>query len=207
LAHATGVKAAIMNGTVVFFSVVLAHRIYADDRLSLRKLVGCLIGFSGVVVVNLKKGALGLDFTLLGEGFLVIAAFVLAAASIYGKRVSRQVYPIVMTAWQLLLGGLVLMALGTGAGGQIQTLDAASGVLLLYLALLSSIAFAVWSLLLKHNPVGFLAPFNFLIPVFGVVLSAIFLNESLWHWRYLAALVLVCGGIWLVTRQPRPAKA
>lgn len=207
LAHATGVKAAIMNGTVVFFSVVLAHRIYADDRLSLRKLVGCLIGFSGVVVVNLKKGALGLDFTLLGEGFLVIAAFVLAAASIYGKRVSRQVDPIVMTAWQLLLGGLVLMALGTGAGGQIQTLDAASGVLLLYLALLSSIAFAVWSLLLKHNPVGFLAPFNFLIPVFGVVLSAIFLNESLWHWRYLAALVLVCGGIWLVTRQPRPAKA
>ena len=206
LAHATGVKAAITNSTVVFFSVVLAHLIYADDRLTARKLLGCLIGFAGVVVVNLNKGGLGLESSLLGEGFLVIAALVLAAASIFGKRVSRQVDPIVMTAWQLLLGGLVLMALGMGTGGQIRPLDAASGSLLAYLALLSSIAFAVWSLLLKHNPVGLLAPFNFLIPVFGVALSAIFLNESLWHWRYLAALVLVCGGIWLVTRAPRSAK-
>ena len=202
LAHATGVKAAIMNGTVVFFSVVLAHCIYADDRLSLRKLTGCIIGFMGVVVVNLNKGALGLEFSLLGEGFLVIASFVLAAASIYGKRVSRKVDPIVMTAWQLLIGGLVLTGIGGGMGGQMQALDWVSGSLLIYLALLSSIAFAVWSLLLKHNPVGLLAPFNFLIPVFGVLLSAIFLNESLWHWRYLAALALVCSGIWLVTRNP-----
>lgn len=207
LAHASGVKAAIMNGTVVFFSVVLAHLIYADDRLNLRKLAGCIIGFSGVVVINLNKGAIGLDFTLLGEGFLVIAAFVLAAATIYGKRVSRKLDPIVMTAWQLLIGGLILTGLGGGMGGQMQAMDWASGSLLIYLALLSSIAFAMWSLLLKHNPVGLIAPFNFLIPVFGVALSALFLQESVLHWRYGLALILVCLGIWLVTRQrPSPTK-
>lgn len=202
LAHTTGVKASIMNAVGVFFSVVLAHWIYADDRLSLRKAAGCLIGFAGVVVVNLTKGSLGLDFSLAGEGFIVMAAFVLAAASIYGKRVSRTLDPIVMTAWQLLLGGLVLTGLGAGLGGRIEGLYWVSGALLFYLALLSSVAFAVWSLLLKHNPVGLVAPFNFLIPIFGVVLSAVFLNESVLHWRYLAALVLVCGGIWLVTRKP-----
>ncbi|WP_409020867.1 DMT family transporter [Brevundimonas vesicularis] len=199
LAHTTGVKASIMNAVGVFFSVVLAHWIYADDRLSLQKAAGCLIGFAGVVVVNLTKGSLGLDFSLAGEGFIVMAAFVLAAASIYGKRVSRRLDPIVMTAWQLLLGGLVLTGLGTGLGGRIKGLDWMSGSLLLYLALLSSVAFAVWSLLLKHNPVGVIAPFNFLVPIFGVVLSAAFLNESVLHWRYLIALVLVCGGIWMVT--------
>jgi drug/metabolite transporter (DMT)-like permease len=46
------------------------------------------------------------------------------------------------------------------------------------------------------------APFNFLIPVFGVSLSAIFLGESLLRWSYLSALILVCAGIWLVTRMP-----
>ncbi len=199
LAHTTGVKASIMNAVGVFFSVVLAHWIYADDRLSLQKAAGCLIGFAGVVVVNLTKGSLGLDFSLAGEGFIVMAAFVLAAASIYGKRVSRRLDPIVMTAWQLLLGGLVLTGLGTGLGGRIEGLNWVSGSLLLYLALLSSVAFAVWSLLLKHNPVGVIAPFNFLVPIFGVVLSAAFLNESVLHWRYLIALVLVCGGIWMVT--------
>ena len=86
-------------------------------------------------------------------------------------------------------------------------LDLRSGSLLLYMALLSSVAFAVWSLLLKHNPVGMIAAFNFLIPVFGVALSAIFLGESLLRWSYLAALVLVCAGIWLVTRPSTVDKA
>lgn len=205
LAHATGVKSSIMNATSVFFSVVLAHFIYADDRLSGRKALGCLIGFLGVVVVNLGGGGeFGFDFTLLGEGFIVIAAFVLAAASIYGKRLSRNLDPMVMTGWQLAIGGLILTAVGMAMGGRIQGLDLTSGTLLLYLALLSSVAFAVWSLLLKHNPVGMIAAFNFLIPVFGVSLSAVFLGESMLRWSYLIALILVCAGIWLVTRPNAP---
>lgn len=208
LAHATGVKSSIMNATSVFFSVVLAHFLYADDRLSGRKALGCLIGFLGVVAVNLNGAAgVGFDFKLQGEGFIVIAAFVLAAASIYGKRLSRNLDPMVMTGWQLLIGGLILTAAGMMTGGHLQNLDPASGALLLYLALLSSAAFAIWSLLLKHNPVGMIAAFNFLIPVFGVSLSAAFLGESLMQWSYLIALLLVCMGIWLVTRPGAAARA
>ena len=207
LAHASGVKSSIMNATGVFFSVVLAHFIYANDRLNGRKALGCLIGFLGVVVVNLGGGALGFNFSLLGEGFVVIAAFVLAAASIYGKRLSADMDPMVMTGWQLLIGGAILIGIGLIGGGQLDGLDVRSGGLLLYMALLSAVAFAVWSLLLKHNSVGMIAAFNFLIPVFGVTLSAIFLGESLLRWSYLAALVLVCAGIWLVTRPSAPRQA
>lgn len=204
LAHATGVKSSIMNATGVFFSVVVAHFIYADDRLNVRKALGCIVGFLGVVVVNLGGGgALTFDLTLLGEGFVIIAAFVLAAASIYGKRVSAFVDPLVMTGWQLLIGGTFLTLGGLVFGGSIKTLGLMSGGLLLYMALLSSVAFAVWSLLLKHNPVGMIAAFNFLVPVFGVCLSAIFLGESLMQWANLAALGLVSVGIWLVTRPVR----
>ena len=204
LAHATGVKSSIMNATGVFFSVVLAHFLYADDRLSGRKTLGCLIGFLGVVVVNLGGGGqLTFDFTLLGEGFVVIAAFVLAAASIYGKRLSASIDPLVMTGWQLLIGGGLLTVGGLALGGRLQDLGVSSGALLLYMALLSSVAFAVWSLLLKHNPVGMIAAFNFLVPVFGVGLSAVFLGESVLRWSNLAALILVCVGIWLVSRPPR----
>lgn len=201
LAHASGVKSSIMNATGVFFSVVIAHFLYADDRLGGRKALGCLIGFLGVVVVNLGgNGHLDFDFSLLGEGFVIIAAFVLAAASIYGKRLSRDIDPLVMTGWQLAVGGLLLSGTGLAGGGHLASATLPSAALLLYLALLSSVAFALWSLLLKHNPVGLIAAFNFLIPVFGVALSALFLGETLLHWSYLAALLLVCAGIWLVTR-------
>lgn len=201
LAHATGVKSSIMNATGVFFSVLLAHLFYADDRLSGRKALGCLVGFVGVVVVNLGGGgALTFDFTLLGEGFVVIAAFVLAAASIYGKRISKTLDPMVMTGWQLLIGGALLTGAGAMFGGRLEGFSLEAGALLLYMALLSSVAFSVWSLLLKHNPVGLIAAFNFLVPVFGVGLSALFLGESVLRWSNAAALVLVCAGIWLVTR-------
>jgi drug/metabolite transporter (DMT)-like permease len=207
VAHATGVKSSIMNATGVFFSVLLAHFIYADDRLGVAKVAGCLLGMLGVVVVNLGRGALGFDFALLGEGFVVVAALVLSAASIYGKRLSRTLDPVVMTGWQLLIGGAALVAAGMLAGGRLHGIGPASMLLLLYLALLSAVAFSLWSILLKHNPVGLIAPFNFLIPVFGVLLSALFLHESFLRWNNAVALALVCAGIWLVTRRDVPARS
>lgn len=205
VAHASGIKSSIMNATGVFFSVVLAHFIYAGDRLSGMRALGCLIGFAGVVVVNFGRGGAGgveFDFTLTGEGFVAFSAFILAAAAIYGKGLSRGMDAMVMTGWQLLVGGLVLTGIGVAGGGHLEAMGMQAAALLAYLALLSAVAFSVWSLLLKHHPVGMVAAFNFLIPVFGVALSAIFLGESLLRWSYLSALILVCAGIWLVTRMP-----
>ena len=213
LAHTTGVKGSIMNATGTFFSVLLAHWVYHNDRLSHAKLWGCVVGFAGVMVVNLGRGTLDMDFTLLGEGFVVIAAFVLAAASIYGKQVSQRMDSVVMTGWQLGIGGVALLAMGWGLGGSLTGFTWGSSVLLVYLALLSSAAFSLWSILLKHNRVSQVTVFNFTVPVFGAALSALFLGEALLEWKNLLALVLVCGGIWLVTRDapatppPKPAEA
>jgi drug/metabolite transporter (DMT)-like permease len=106
----------------------------------------------------------------------------------------------VMTGWQLLLGGLVLTGMGLAGGGHFASFGIGAGVLVVYLAGVSAVAFALWSLLLKNNPVGSVAVFNFEIPVFGAVLAALVLGESVLEWKNLAALVLVSVGIWLVTR-------
>jgi len=201
LAHATGVKSSIMNATGAFFSVILAHFLFRNDRLTARKIAGCVLGFAGVLAVSFGGKGFDFEFSLLGEGFVVIAAFVLAAASIWGKAISQKVDPMVMTGWQLAIGGLGLLAIGEIAGGHLGGFDARSLALLAYMAGLSAAAFALWSLLMKHNPVGMLAVFNFLIPVFGVLLSAVFLHEPVLAWKNAAALALVCGGIWLVTRK------
>ena len=206
LAHTTGVKASILNATGTFFSVLLAHFIYHNDRLDHRKALGCLVGFAGVMAVNLRGGSQGLDagFTLLGEGFIVIAAFVLSAASIYGKRLSQRIDAMVMTGYQLAIGGLALLLAGHACGGALHGMSLAPAVLLLYMAVLSAVAFALWAALLKYNRVGMVSVFNFLIPVFGALLSALFLGEQILAWRNAVALLLVCGGIWLVTTDRRP---
>ncbi|MES2944121.1 MAG: DMT family transporter [Pseudomonadota bacterium] len=207
LAYATGVKSSIMNATGTFFSVLLAHYIYKNDKLSFNKALGCIVGFLGVMVVNFSAGLLSFDFTLLGEGFVVVAAFVLSAASIYGKKVSQHVDSVVLTGYQLAIGGLALLVVGLVAGGTLTGFTFKSSALLVYLVLLSSAAFSLWTILLKYNRVSMVTVFNFMIPVFGTMLSALFLDESFMEWKNAAALVLVCYGIWLVTKEEKPAPA
>lgn len=199
LAFTTGVKGSIMNATGTFFSVLLAHFIYQNDKLSYNKTLGCVLGFTGVMVVNFNSG-MDFSFTLMGDGSVVLAAFILSAATLYGKRISQTVDPTVMTGYQLGMGGLVLVVGGYLTGGSLTLHGFASVAILGYLTLLSSVAFALWSILLKYNRVGMIAPFNFLIPVSGAVLSAIFLGENILEWKYALALVLVCSGIWWVNK-------
>ena len=201
LAYTTGVKSSIMNATGTFFSVLLAHFIYRYDRLNMNKVAGCLIGFVGVMAVNFSPDLLDFSFTLLGEGFVVIAAFILSAATIYGKKLSQTMDSVVLTGYQLSIGGLALVLAGYGTGGVLTGFTLQSTALMAYMVLLSSASFALWTVLLKYNRVGLVTVFNFLIPVFGAVLSAIFLGESILEWKNVLALLLVCGGIWLVTRE------
>jgi len=203
LAHSSGVKVSITTSTSTFFSVLLAHFLYADDRLTPRRVIGCLLGFLGVVAVNLAANGLDLTVSLLGEGFIVIAALLFSVGGIYGKRLSADMDPGVMTGWQLLLGGAMLGVVGPATGGRLAGFGPEAAILLAYLATLSAAAFGLWSMLLKHNPVGSIAIFNTAIPIFGVLLAGLFLGESILEWKNLVALLLVSTGIWLVTAAGR----
>lgn len=201
LAFTTGVKGSIMNATGTFFSVLLAHFIYHNDKLSYNKTLGCVLGFAGVMLVNFSSGLQDFSFVWQGDGFVVLAAFILSAATMFGKRISQTVDPTVMTGWQLAIGGLVLVGGGYAAGGTLEVHSVQAVAILGYLTLLSSVAFALWSVLLKVNRVSMIAPFNFVVPVAGTVLSAIFLGENILEIKYAVALVLVCSGIWWVNKR------
>ncbi|SDO82790.1 Permease of the drug/metabolite transporter (DMT) superfamily [Rhodoferax sp. OV413] len=206
LAYATGVKSSIMNATGTFFSVLLAHFIYKNDRLSFNKVLGCVVGFVGVMVVNFRPGLLSFDFSLLGEGAIVLAAFILSAASIYGKKISQQVDSVVLTGYQLAIGGVALLLIGFATGGDLESFTPVSAALMLYMVALTSVAFSLWTILLKYNRVSMITVFNFMVPVFGTLLSALFLDESFMEWKNGVALLLVCGGIWLVTKEEAPRR-
>ena len=94
---------------------------------------------------------------------------------------------------------------GFATGGHFGAFGWEAALLLAYLAALSAAAFALWALLLKHNPVSSIAIFNCAIPIFGVLLAGLFLGESILEWKNLAALLLVSLGIVLVTGSARKA--
>lgn len=200
LGYTTGVKGSIMNATGTFFSVILAHFIYNNDKLTSNKVIGCIIGFIGVMTVNFSADLLNFSFSIKGEGFVMFSAFILSAASIYGKKITQTLDSTVVTGCQLFIGGLFLALSGYMFGGSITGFTSKSTLLLIYLALLSSAAFSLWAALLKYNKVGVISVFNFLVPVFGTILSAIFLGEDILQFKNLFALILVCIGIILANK-------
>ncbi|MDE6148667.1 MAG: DMT family transporter [Ruminococcus sp.] len=200
LAHTTGSKASVINASNVFFSIIAAHFLLKNENISMRKSVGCIIGFLGVIIVNLAPNAIENDFSLSGEGFVLICSIAYGVSTVTLKLMSDKENPTTITAYQLLFGGAVLLIIGMLSGGKVSGFTFKSTFLLLYLAVLSAVAFSIWTALLKYNPVGKVAVFGFSIPVFGALLSAVILRENIFSWNNLISLCLVSIGIYIVNK-------
>lgn len=199
LSHTTGVKSAILNATETFIAVILAHVVYKNDRLNQAKIIGCLAGFAGVVLIN-WGGPLDSHFALNGEGFIIFASFAFAVGSLISKWAASLEDTMLVTGWQLLFGGLLLALFGLAGGARFAVPSRQALALLLYLAALSAIAFTIWTLLIKYNPISKISIYNFLTPIFGVLLSSLFLHETFFSLKNLSALALVCLGITIVNK-------
>lgn len=193
--NASATKTSVLTSFSAFMGVLLAPLFFKYEKLYARKIIGCIFGVLGVVIVNLSffEGT----FTFLGEGFVLIAAFCGAIGSLYGKIVSKgKIFE--TTAWQLFVGGIILCAVALPFSASISFTNRGIFVLLL-LAFVSACAFSVWTALLVYNDAGNIMIYNLLIPVFGAIWSYIILGEKeIFNPLYIASLILICVGIVLV---------
>ena len=200
LANTTGVKASIIGSANAFVALLIAVLLFHQESMTTRKLVGCVFGFVGVVLVNLNQGGLDGGFHLTGEGFIFLSTVSYAFSSVFLKRYSAKDHPVLLSGWQFMLGGLVMIVAGIAAGGHVHPSGAIALLMLFYLGCISAIAYSLWGILLKHNPVSRVTVFSFMTPVFGVLLSALLLHENMQAlgWNCIIALILVCIGIYIV---------
>ena len=201
LAHTTGVKSSIISASSVFMTLFLSAAVFRE-KLSARKVTGCLVGFAGVVLINLTGSGLDLNLALAGEGSILVSAFAGALSSVMIKSYSTREDTFTLCGYQFFFGGIILALIGLACGGRVTGFTPLSSLLLLYMGLISAVAYSMWSFLLKYNPVGKVAIFGFSNPIFGVILSALLLGErnQAFTVQGLAALILVCSGILLVNR-------
>lgn len=199
LSHTSGVKASIIEGVNVFVALLVASFMFKQEKLTGRKLFGCIIGFLGVVLVNLNSQGLSMDFTWIGEGFIILSTVAYAFSSVLFKHYTEKENSIMLSGYQFILGGAAMIVVGYLFGGKIEIFSGTSVGILFYLASVSAIAYALWGILLKYNPVSKVAVYGFMTPVFGVLLSALLLQEKqLIGYKYFVALILVCAGIYIV---------
>lgn len=195
----TGTNTSIITACASFLTVLAAPLFFKGDRLTALKLLGCALGFGGVLVMN-GGGGFSAD-TLFGDLLIVMSTVMAAGGNLIAKRVTQGRSPVRITAYQLLLGGLGLCALGLLCGGTLDLLNWQGVLILLWLALVSAAAFSVWTTLLKYHPAGRIAVFNLLVPVFGTALSGLLLGEDVLNAATALSLLLIAGGIVLVNTE------
>jgi len=201
LSHVSGVKSSVLNGLGVFFTILAACFIFRTEKFNLIKLLGCVLGFCGVILINIG-GDFSFTFSLTGEGFLILSGLSAAISSGFVKIFSRKENTTALCGYQFFIGGIVLITIGLSFGGRLGAFGVGAAFMLLYLAFLSACAFTLQGYLLKYNPVSRVAVFKSTNPLFGAVFSAIILGESeqLLSWFTFLALVLVCAGIFVINK-------
>lgn len=198
VANTTATKTSIITAASAFFAVIFAPLFFREERLTALKIVGVLVGMTGIFLVNNTAPD---GFSLYGEGLVLLSTLLNTAGSFVGKRVSRGIV-MESTAYQLLFGGAMILALSLLTGGRVM-LSRTSLLPVLYLAFVSAAAFTLWTALLVLHEAAQILVFNMLIPVTGALWSYLILGETqITEPLYIVSVVLTAAGIVLVNLTP-----
>ena len=193
LSQTSSVKGAILKSTDVFIIVLIASLIFKLEKLTVKKLVSCIIGFLGIIIMNLD--GLSLQISPIGDGLVLLSVISYSFSVIMIKFFAEKEQPIILCGYQMSLGGIVLMVLGLLLGGKFDFV----GMLPVFicLSLIYSVSYVLWTVLLKYNPASSVSIYSFMTPVFGVIFSSLLLSEDggVATLSLIIALVLVCAGI------------
>lgn len=204
LANTSGVKAAVLSSCGTFFVVILAHIFYKDDKITLNKMAGLLLGFIGIIIINMDSiggSSELLDVTFMGEGFLIITGIVSAIGTILAKNTMKGRNPFIVTGSQMLIGSIILLVIGlVGNSGQVIEFNSKAFSLYVYSAFLSAIAFCIWYYLLRKFKATEVTMYKFLIPIIGAVLSVLFIREETFNKYIIVGLLFASLGIYIVNR-------
>ena len=203
VANTSGVKGGIITGLGNFIAILLSCLVFRNERMTVRKSAGCILGFAGVVVINIMGNSLDMGFKLTGEGFILIAQLSYGISTVLINIFSRKVSPVILSGTQFTMGGIVLTLIGTGIGGHLGNVTIGGVAIVFYLAMVSAVAYTLWSVLLAWNDVSKVAIFGFVNPLCSVILSALILGEvrQAFNMGSLIALFLVCVGIYVVNQK------
>ncbi|MGN1134489.1 MAG: DMT family transporter [Oscillospiraceae bacterium] len=205
LSHLSGGRSAIIDSLSTFLLILLSSLIYADDNLSIRKTVGCILGLSGIIIINFSGSGFFSGISFVGDGMLIMSAVCSAFGGILTRVATKNIDIIPATGISLSFGGMLLIIIGLIGGGKITHWTLSGVVALVLLILISSLSFTIYNNLICYNPVSKIAIFNSLIPILGVIFSCIILGEK-FSVKYIIAGIIVAVGIYIVNSSKNSQK-
>jgi drug/metabolite transporter (DMT)-like permease len=199
--HIASGLASILNATVPLFTVVIAHVLTQDERMTGRRLAGVLVGFAGVVVMIGSAALDSLGVNVAAQAAVLVAACSYALSSVYGRRFKALgVAPLATAAGQITASSMILvpLALLVDRPWTLAFPSGATVTSILALALLSTaVAYLLFFRILASAGATNVALVTFLIPVSAILFGTLLLHERL-EPRHFAGMTLIGAGLALI---------
>ncbi|HLG56836.1 MAG TPA: EamA family transporter [Vicinamibacterales bacterium] len=194
--------AAVLVAVVPFWNVLVEAVLPRGERLTIRALAGLIVGFVGIVILVWPEITLeGQDSRLFIAGLvaLQIACFGWALGTAFTKRRATGASPLGAAAVQMVISGVIMIAIGTVAGEWSRlAFSTRSASALIYLTLIGSIVgYSAYVYALKYLPISQVSQYAYVNPLIAVGLGALLLGEP-FTTRTIVAAVLVLVGIAVV---------
>lgn len=191
--------ASILNATTPLFTVVIAHALTEDERLTLSKFLGVLVGLAGVVIMLGADLLSGLGGQVFAQLAILGAAISYGFAGLYGRRFKGQ-NPIITAAGQVTASSCLLLplALATGGIGLLIAAGIKTWASLIGLATIcTALAYLIYFRILRMAGATNLMLVTFLIPVSAILLGSVFLGEVLQP-RHFVGMAFIGSGLILI---------
>lgn len=195
--------ASVLQGTAALFTLVVAHFVFVDERITRRKIVGLVLGFLGVVTLSSRSLGEGeLDASFFGELAIVVASFCYALGGSYGRKaIQNRLEPMMAAAGAMTVAAVttgILAHLSPAFNGPAPALlsDLRSDVLIstLLLGLVNTfVAYMLYYSILEALGAARTSMVTYIVPVVGLILGAIILNEVVDERLVLGAALIFAG--------------
>lgn len=196
--------ASILDATVPLFTILIAHYLLHDDKITLPKVLGLLIGFAGVVVLMSKDLLSASTNSLLGQGAVILASAFYAVSSVYVRKTTEDTPPILRSAIPLFSASAA-MWLATFLFEQPVEMPqlGLTWVALLWLGIFGSgLAFVMAYYLIHEIGPTRTTMVTYLFPLGGVILGVTFLNEQL-TWQLVTGAILIIMSLAVANWEPK----
>ena len=193
-----GSKTAILKQLGALFYVCFSALFVKDDRLTKAKLIGVLLGFAGIVVINVDSAGVHIN---IGDVLIIAASFCTVFSNVIGKKLFRTVTPIAATGVSQIFGGVVLLAVGYLLGGSVHMEQ--SRWIMICICAASVFSYCLWYGAVKQGELSKLFIIKFAEPLFAAIFGWILLEENTLNANYIAAFILISAGIVIANKKQK----